>query len=206
MSFGFGEILLEAWAEEVEQVGEEVTRRALAQEAGELELAPDIPPPSHTTEAPESASLAIDTRRYREEQWETLENEQKKDNMPQRRDSMAQRTTTDILKDFVDVPAISSAVVVGRDGFVIEALGDTKALGLDALGASLAHAINGIEMMGQELQIRAFQDLFIEYEGALIISRPVGDAIIALVAADASQLGIVRYMIKPLVAELVSFF
>lgn len=119
---------------------------------------------------------------------------------------MAARTTTDILNDLLDVPGISSAVVVGRDGFVIEAAGANGSLDLDALGASLAHAINGVEMMGRELQINLFEDLFVEYGNALILARPVGDAVIALVAPDASQLGIVRYQIKSLIPQLASFF
>jgi DNA-binding response OmpR family regulator/predicted regulator of Ras-like GTPase activity (Roadblock/LC7/MglB family) len=123
-----------------------------------------------------------------------------------RRDNNMSRTTTDVLKDVMDVPGISTTVVIGRDGFVIEAGGDTEAVSLDALGASLAHAVNAIETMGQELEVLNFQDLFVEYGGAMIVGRPVGDAIVAFVASDASQLGIIRYKIKPLVQELASFF
>ena len=119
---------------------------------------------------------------------------------------MPSRTTTDVLNDFLEVPGISTAVVVGRDGFVIEAAGGNRTLDLDALGASLAHAINGIEMMGQELKINVFEDLFVEYGNALILARPAGDAIVALVAPDASQLGIIRYQVKSLIPELASFF
>ena len=157
-------------------------------------------PPAQTIHTPWAALLMEGLQRHDEEEWDTLEDEERL-----RRDIMA-RTTTDILNDFLNVPGISTAVVVGRDGFVIEVGGDARALGLDALCASLAQAINGIEQMGQELQIRTYQDMFIEYEGALIISRPVGDAILALVAADASKLGIIRYQIKAPVAELASFF
>lgn len=181
--------------------GEEVVYRILKWEEGEFNLEIGVDPPTQTIYTPWSALLIEGLRQRDEEQWETLEIDERI-----RRDNMAQRTTTDILKEFLDVPGISTAVVVGRDGFVIEATGGTRGLSLDALGASLAYAINGIEMMGKELQIRSFQDLSVEYEGALIIARPVGDAIIALVAADASQLGVVRYKIKPLVAELARFF
>jgi CheY-like chemotaxis protein/predicted regulator of Ras-like GTPase activity (Roadblock/LC7/MglB family) len=123
-----------------------------------------------------------------------------------RREDNMSRTTTDILKDAIDVPGISTVVVIGRDGFVIEAGGDTEALSLDALGASLAHAVNAIETMGQELEVQNFQDLFVEYGEAMIVGRPVGDAIVAFVASDASQLGIIRFKIKSLVKELSSFF
>jgi predicted regulator of Ras-like GTPase activity (Roadblock/LC7/MglB family) len=181
--------------------GEEVVYRILNWEEGAFSLETGVDPPAQTIHTPWAALLMEGLQRRDEERWNTLEKEE-----ITRRDTMSARTTTDILKDFLNVPGISTAVVVGRDGFVIETAGGTKALNIDALGASLANAINGIEMMGQELKIRTFQDLFVEYQGALILSRPVGDAIIALVAPDASKLGIVRYQIKPLVKELASFF
>jgi predicted regulator of Ras-like GTPase activity (Roadblock/LC7/MglB family) len=181
--------------------GEEVVYQILNWEEGAFSLEAGLEPPALTIHTPWAALLMGGLQRRDEERWDTLG---KKD--LSRRDNMSARTTTDILKDFLNVPGISTAVVVGRDGFVIETAGGTRALNLDALGASLANAINGIEMMGQELKIRMFQDLFVEYEGSLIIARPVGDAVIALVAPDASQLGIVRYQIKPLVKEIASFF
>ncbi|MBN1659059.1 MAG: DUF4388 domain-containing protein [Anaerolineae bacterium] len=183
------------------QDGEEVIYRILTWEEGVFSLETGVDPPARTIHTPWSALLMEGLQRRNEERQDTL---QIKEEM--RKDNMASRTTTDILNDFLGVPGISTAVVVGRDGFVIEAAGGTRSISLDALGASLANAINSIERMGKELQIDTYQDLFIQYKGAVIISRPVGDAIIALVTPDASQLGIVRHMIKPLVAEMVSFF
>jgi predicted regulator of Ras-like GTPase activity (Roadblock/LC7/MglB family) len=126
---------------------------------------------------------------------------------PERREGMAQtRSSTDVLEDFLRVPGVTAAVVVGRDGFMIEAAGGTSSVSVDDLGAALAHAVNGIEEMGQELEIKQFQDLFVEYGRAVIMCRPVGDAIIAVVAPDASKLGIIRHKVKPLVEELADLF
>lgn len=122
----------------------------------------------------------------------------------QRRNMM--RSSTDVLEDCLKIPGISSAVVIGRDGFLIEAAGGSNNVNLETLGASLAHAINGVEEMGNELQVATFQDLFVEYGRAVIICRPVSGAIIAIVAPDASKLGIIRHKINPLVDELANFF
>ena len=181
--------------------GEEVIYRVLTWEEGVFSLETGVDPPAHTIHAPWSALLVEGLQRRDEERQDTLQAQEE-----MRKDNMASRTTTDILNDFLGVPGISTAVVVGRDGFVIEAAGGTRSIGLDALGASLANAVNSIERMGKELQIDTYQDLFVQHKGAVIISRPVGDAIIALVTPDASQLGIVRHMIKPLVTELASYF
>jgi predicted regulator of Ras-like GTPase activity (Roadblock/LC7/MglB family) len=116
------------------------------------------------------------------------------------------RTSAQILEDLLKVPGIDAVVVAGRDGFVIESAGSTNRLSIDSLGAALAHAVNSIEEMGSELRIDRYQDLFIEYGRAVILCRPVGDAVAALVAPDASKLGIIRHKAKPLFEELVHYF
>jgi predicted regulator of Ras-like GTPase activity (Roadblock/LC7/MglB family) len=123
-----------------------------------------------------------------------------------RRQMVSTRSSTDVLEDFLKVPGVTSAVVVGRDGFLIESAGGSSAVSIEDLGASLAHAINGIEEMGAELQVDSFQDLFVEYGKAIIICTPIGDAIVAITAPDASKLGIIRHKVRPLITELSELF
>ncbi len=182
-----------------DQTGKEVVYRILTWEEGEFELEAGVASPTRTIETPWSVLLMEGLQRRDEELWDKKEKEQ-------RRNTMARRTTTNILEDLLKVPGINAAVVISRDGFVIEATGGFKALDLDALGASLAYAINGIQRMGDQLQISAFRDMTVEYGQAMIIARPVGDAVVALVAPDASQLGIIRYSIKRLIEELATYF
>ncbi|MDY0260883.1 DUF4388 domain-containing protein [Syntrophotalea acetylenica] len=112
------------------------------------------------------------------------------------------RESTDVMNDLLTIPGIDAVVVVGRDGFVIESAGSSARINIDELGASLAHAINGIEEMGSELNISCYQDMFIEYGRAVIMCRPVGDAVAAIVTPDASRLGIIRHKTKKLFQEL----
>lgn len=123
-----------------------------------------------------------------------------------RSEEMADRDTTSIMADIIKVPGIQAVVVIGRDGFVIETAGSSSAVDIDALGASLAAAVNAVEEMGTELSVSVFQDLFIEYGRAVIICRPLGDAVVALVTPDASKLGIIRHKVKSLVSDLAKFF
>ena len=120
--------------------------------------------------------------------------------------SKISRGSTQVLKDLLEIPGIDAAVIVGRDGFVIESLGSSKEVEIDTLGACLATAINSIEDMGKEMGINRYQDMFVEYGGAVILSRPVGDAVISLVSPNASTLGIIRHKIKGLVKELETLF
>jgi predicted regulator of Ras-like GTPase activity (Roadblock/LC7/MglB family) len=118
----------------------------------------------------------------------------------------SQRDSTQVLNDLLMIPGIDAVVVVGRDGFVIESAGNSSRVNIDELGASLAHAINAVEEMGSELKVNLFQDMFIEYGKAVIMCRPVGDAIAAVIAPDASKLGIIRHKTKKYFEELVLLF
>jgi len=120
--------------------------------------------------------------------------------------SATDRDSTDVLNDLLGIPGIDAVVVVGRDGFVIESAGNSARVNIDELGASLAHAINGIEEMGSELNVNKFQDMFIEYGRAVILCKPVGDAIAAVITPDASKLGIIRHKTKKHFEDLAQSF
>lgn len=116
------------------------------------------------------------------------------------------KDSTEVMNDLLGIPGIDAVVVVGRDGFVIESAGNSARVNIDELGASLAHAINGIEEMGGELKINRFQDLFVEYGKAVIMCKPVGDAIAAVITPDASKLGIIRHKTKKHFEELAQSY
>jgi len=117
-----------------------------------------------------------------------------------------ERGSTEVMNDLLEVPGVDAVVVVGRDGFVIESAGSSSRVNIDELGASLAHSVNGIEEMGSELNVNKFQDMFIEYGRAVIMCRPVGDAVAAIITPDASKLGIIRHKTKKLFEELGQSF
>ncbi len=117
-----------------------------------------------------------------------------------------ERDSTEVMNDLLGIPGIDAVVVIGRDGFVIESAGSSTRVNIDELGASLAHAVNGIEEMGNELKVDRFQDMFIEYGRAVIMCRPVGDAVAAVITPDASKLGIIRHKTKKHFEELAQSF
>jgi predicted regulator of Ras-like GTPase activity (Roadblock/LC7/MglB family) len=129
-----------------------------------------------------------------------------RDEFPRRNESMGEKTSGDVLQEILKVPGINAVVVVGRDGFLIESAGNQTAVDLESIGASLAHAINGVEEMGTDLAVDRFQDVFIEYGRAVILCKPAGDAIVAMVSPDASKLGIIRHKSRTLIEELGHFF
>jgi predicted regulator of Ras-like GTPase activity (Roadblock/LC7/MglB family) len=120
--------------------------------------------------------------------------------------TISERDSTTVMNDLLMIPGIDAVVVVGRDGFVIESAGNSSRVNIDELGAALAHASNAIEEMGSELKVNVFQDMFIEYGKAVIMCKPIGDAIAAVIAPDASKLGIIRHKSKKYFEELALLF
>ncbi|MBU1219868.1 roadblock/LC7 domain-containing protein [Myxococcota bacterium] len=122
------------------------------------------------------------------------------------RSELEMRESTEILSDLLKVPGVDAVVVAGRDGFIIETAGSSNRINVDDLGAAMANTINGIEEMGKELNVNKYQDLFIEYGRAVIMCKPVGDAIAAIISPDASKLGIIRHKASKLFDELKEIF
>jgi len=104
---------------------------------------------------------------------------------------------TDLLNELVNVEGINSAVVVGRDGFVIEGVASGASLDADAVGAVISTGIGSSEVMGRELEVGAMTQGMVEYDDGLIVMALLGeDAIVAVVADLNANLGNVRFQIK----------
>ena len=103
----------------------------------------------------------------------------------------------ELLTELVEVQGIKSAVIVGRDGFVIDGVSRGSALDTDALGAVISTGTGSSEVMGRELKIGDMSQCMFEYSGGLIVMALLGvDAILAVVADLNANIGNVRFQIK----------
>ncbi len=116
------------------------------------------------------------------------------------------KNSTDILYDFLNLGNVTQVLVIGKDGFAIETVGNFKAANLEKLCSSLATAINGMEEMSQDLNIGVFKNMTFEYDGAFIVGATIKDAVIALIAPDASSVGMMKLSLNKHMPNLESFF
>lgn len=109
-----------------------------------------------------------------------------------------------VLDNLVEVDGITSAVLVGRDGFVIEYSGE-KTLDSEAVGAMVTIAFKACDNMGRELNLGgAFQVMF-EFERNMVMAVAIGEeAVLAVVTAANANLGIIRFQVKKFSRELAS--
>lgn len=109
-----------------------------------------------------------------------------------------------VLGEFLNLEGVTAAVVVGRDGFVIESALSGK-VDIDALGAMASTGIGTSEAMGRELGKGELTQLLVELEkGPIIISPLSKDELIAIVSENSSNLGRIRYELKKNKERLVA--
>lgn len=111
----------------------------------------------------------------------------------------------DLLADLAKVEGVNAAVVVGRDGFVIEGVSDTSSMDIEAVGAVISTGIGSAEMMGRELKVGAMTQALVEYKNGILVTSLLGrDAVLAVAADVTANLGNVRYQIKKRGQEIES--
>ncbi len=109
----------------------------------------------------------------------------------------------ELLKEMVTVEGVTTAVVVGRDGFVIEGTTSAGTMDIEAVGAVVSTGIGSSEVMGRELNVGRMTQGLVEYENGIITISFLGkDAILAVVADLNANLGNVRYQVKKRTPEI----
>ncbi|OPX74729.1 MAG: Roadblock/LC7 domain protein [Methanoregulaceae archaeon PtaU1.Bin059] len=109
-----------------------------------------------------------------------------------------------ILGEFLKIDGVTAAVVVGRDGFVIESAVSGK-MDIDALGAMASTGMGTSEAMGKELGKGELHQMLVELDHGPIIMSPLsGDELIAVVAGNEANIGRIRYELKKNKERLVA--
>lgn len=109
----------------------------------------------------------------------------------------------ELLGDLIKVEGIVSAVVVGRDGFVIDGVSNGANMDIEAVGAVISTGVGTAEVMGRELKVGSMTQGMVEYNDGIIVMGFLGkEAVLACVAGTNANLGNVRYQIKKRTPEI----
>ncbi len=111
--------------------------------------------------------------------------------------------TNGLLEELVNVDGVNAAVIVGRDGFVIDGVSNSGSLETETVGAVISAGTGSSEVMGRELNVGTMTQGMMEFSDGLIIMSLVGiEAILAVVADTKANLGYVRFQIKKRIPEI----
>ncbi len=102
-----------------------------------------------------------------------------------------------MLSRFLTIPGVRLAVLVGRDGLLIEGLSRDGKEDMETVGAYMTSGLNTAEALGQEISRGDVVGVLTEYEQALVSVDPLGDfALVITLFDNASSISRVRHMVK----------
>ncbi|MDR7544985.1 MAG: roadblock/LC7 domain-containing protein [Armatimonadota bacterium] len=99
----------------------------------------------------------------------------------------------DVLMDLSKVEGVLAALVVARDGFVVEGLATDESVDLEAVGAIVASNIAASDSMGREMARGGMRNILIEFDEGPVAIGPAGpDAVLVVVGSRQANLGRIR--------------
>ena len=109
-----------------------------------------------------------------------------------------------VLSRLAAVPGVTLAVLVDREGFLIESAGDLI-LEAEAAGALAGCLAEASEAIGRELGQGALVGLTAEYEaGVILVNRAASGTMLATVVCDPAVLDRARHEVKKTLSDLLA--
>jgi predicted regulator of Ras-like GTPase activity (Roadblock/LC7/MglB family) len=101
------------------------------------------------------------------------------------------------LSRFLSIPGVRQAILVGKDGLMIEGLTRDGKDDMEAVGALTTSGLGAAEALGQEISRGGIIGVIMEYEHGLVSVDPLGDfALLVTIVDNASNIGRVRHLVK----------
>jgi uncharacterized protein len=117
------------------------------------------------------------------------------------------KTMTDLkqmLSRFLSIPGVRQAILVGRDGLMIEGLTRDGKDDMEAVGAIMTTGLSTAEALGQEIARGGVVGVLMEYEHGLVSVDPLGDfALMVTISDNASTITRVRHLVKTSRGEIL---
>jgi uncharacterized protein len=108
------------------------------------------------------------------------------------------------LSRFLSIPGVRLAVLVGRDGLMIDGLARDGKEDMEAIGAMMTSGLNSAEAVGQEIARGSVVGVLNEYERGLVSVDPMGDfALMVTLFDNAASIGRVRHMVKTMRTDIL---
>jgi predicted regulator of Ras-like GTPase activity (Roadblock/LC7/MglB family) len=114
----------------------------------------------------------------------------------------SQMALLEILEQLSETQGVTAAILVSRDGFVIESVASSN-VDAEAAGAIISTGLGTAEMMGAGLEQGAFNQAMMEYANGVAFLKGVSeDAMLAVTAATGSSLGAIRIAVRKAAEQL----
>lgn len=101
------------------------------------------------------------------------------------------------LSRFLAIPGVRQAILVGRDGLLIEGLTRDGKDDMEAIGAIMSSGLSTADALGQEISRGSVVGVLVEFENGLVSVDPLGDfALMVTLSDNASNIARIRHVVK----------
>lgn len=108
-----------------------------------------------------------------------------------------------LLTELASLDGVSAAVVVSRDGFVIESASSKQGIDHDALGAVVSSTVGATESLGKGLGLGDLTNVMTEYSSGIVVVNALGEVgALAIVADVKANVGNIRYNAKKRASDI----
>ncbi len=102
-----------------------------------------------------------------------------------------------MLSRFLAIPGVRQALLVGRDGLLIDGMTREGKEDMEAVGAITTTGFCAAESLEKEIARGSLVGVIMEYEHGLISVEALGDfALIVILLENAASIGRVRHLVK----------
>ncbi|MDQ6661743.1 MAG: roadblock/LC7 domain-containing protein [Chloroflexota bacterium] len=101
------------------------------------------------------------------------------------------------LNRFLAISGVKQAILVGRDGLMIEGISRDGKEDMEAIGAIMSTGLSTAEALGREIARGSVIGVLMEYENGLVSVDPLGDFALMVTLSDtAATISRVRHLVK----------
>src|SRR5690349_16145745 len=108
------------------------------------------------------------------------------------------------LSRVTEYEGVTFALLVGRDGLLIDSISKSGEADLENLAAIISNLMTQAERVGEQIEQGALAQMILEYEAFFVAVEPLGDDIVVVGADKPANLGLLRTAIKRHRDELLS--
>jgi predicted regulator of Ras-like GTPase activity (Roadblock/LC7/MglB family) len=111
-------------------------------------------------------------------------------------------TAAELLAELLKITSIEQVVAVGKDGFIIESMGNGRTKDVEQLGVMLAAAVNELEKLGRMTNCGDLDNITIAFADVVVFVMATSNAVIAAISSDNSSQGYLRIKLNALMPSL----
>ena len=114
-------------------------------------------------------------------------------------------TLKNLLDELTKIEGLIAAVVVSRDGFVVEGSMRGGTVDMETMAAVISAGVGSSEVMARQLEVGELQLSMIECAQGMIVTVTLGeDAIMAVTADLDAKIGNIRYQLKKRLNDIIA--